>query len=278
MMDKIAISTIHLFPKLDKKLVQLLNELTPEEWQCQTVAKLWKVKDVASHLLDGNLRALSTSRDGFFGEQPKNLNSYKDLVDFLNGLNLSWTNATKRLSPQILTKLLEISGKDYYAHLKTLDPFEDAIFSVAWAGQKTSPNWFHIAREYTEKFLHQQQIRDAVGKPGIMTREFFYPYLDTCMYAFPYTFKDVDAEPDTVVSLKVSTGIGGDWNIVKKEKEWILNKEKVKKIHAQVILDPDTAWKLFSKSWRPDQVTDKVVFNGNKTLAEMALNLVAVMA
>lgn len=218
MMDKIAISTIHLFPKLDKKLVQLLNELTPEEWQCQTVAKLWKVKDVASHLLDGNLRALSTSRDGFFGEQPKNLNSYKDLVDFLNGLNLSWTNATKRLSPQILTKLLEISGKDYYAHLKTLDPFEDAIFSVAWAGQKTSPNWFHIAREYTEKFLHQQQIRDAVGKPGIMTREFFYPYLDTCMYAFPYTFKDVDAEPDTVVSLKVSTGIGGDWNIVKKKR------------------------------------------------------------
>ena len=94
MNDELQIETLPLFPLLDKKLIELLRSLTAEEWNAPTVAKLWTVKDVASHLLDGNLRALSTSRDGYFGEKAENIHSYQDLVDFLNQLtdrlNLSW--------------------------------------------------------------------------------------------------------------------------------------------------------------------------------------------
>lgn len=102
---------------------------------------------------------------------------------------MTWTNATKRLSPQILIQLLDISGKQYIQHLQGLNPFDKAVFSVAWAGQEVSQNWFHIAREYTEKFIHQQQIRDAVNKSAIMTRKLYYPLLDTFMYALPYIFQ-----------------------------------------------------------------------------------------
>lgn len=267
-----------MFPILDSKLLELLKSLTIEEWDSQTVAKLWKVKDVASHLLDGNLRALSTSRDSYFGEKPENINSYQDLVGFLNHLNMSWTSATKRLSPQVIINLLEITGKEYYEHLQTLNPFDNAIFSVAWAGQETSPNWFHIAREYTEKFLHQQQIRDAVGKQGIMTKELFYPFVDTLMFAFPHTFSNTSAENDTIVSIEVSTDIGGIWNIIKTDVGWELEKSTSFDVHAKVIIDPETVWKLFSKSWKPEQVTDKVKISGDITLAKQALNIVAVMA
>lgn len=278
MTDKIEIETLHLFPILEKMLIELLQSLTDEEWQAQTVAKLWKVKDVVSHLLDGNLRALSTSRDDYFGEPANNIETYQDLVDYLNHLNMSWTNATKRLSPLILISLLEASGKEYYNHLQSLNPYDPAIFSVAWAGQETSPNWFHIAREYTEKFLHQQQIRDAVDKPGIMTKELFTPFLDTLMYAFPHTFKDVPALPGTTVSIKVTTDIGGQWSIQKTDTHWELVKEKVIDPQAQVTIDPTTAWKLFSKSWRPEEIMDKVEFQGDKALGEHALSMVAVMA
>ena len=193
MTNEIRIETLHLFSILDSKLIELLKSLTKEEWDTQTVAKLWKVKDVASHLLDGNLRALSTSRDQYFGEKPENINSYQDLVGFINHLNMSWTRATKRLSPQVIIKLLEITGKEYREHLQALNPFDNAIFPVAWAGQEASPNWFHIAREYTEKFLHQQQIRDAVDKQGIMIKELFYPFVDTFMFSFPHTFSNIPA-------------------------------------------------------------------------------------
>ena len=278
MNDELQIDCLPLFPLLDKKLIELLRSLTAEEWNAQTVAKLWNVKDVASHLLDGNLRALSTSRDGYFGEKAENIHSYQDLVDFLNQLNLSWTTATKRLSPQLLIQLLETTGQEYYEHLQTLDPFDKAVFSVAWAGEETSQNWFHIAREYTEKFLHQQQIRDAVGKQGIMTKEFYYPFLDVFMRALPHTFRDVHAAFGTVVTIEVLTDIGGQWNIVKTENGWLLNKEINLEPDALVAIDPDTAWKLFSKSWKPEQVVNKVEMKGNKTLAEQALNMVAVMA
>jgi len=278
MKESITIETLHLFPVLDKLLIELLHSLSEEEWDAQTVAKRWKVKDVAAHLLDGNLRGLSISRDRYFGEKPENINTYEDLVLFLNHLNLTWTNATRRLSPQVLTNLLETTGKEYSEHLTTLHPFDQAIFSVAWAGQEASRNWFHIAREYTEKFLHQQQIRDAVGKPGIMTKALFYPFLDTFMYAFPHTFKNVPAERGTVVSINVSTDIGGQWNILKTGDAWIFNKDENLHPNALVTIDPETAWKLFSKSWNTEQVMDKVEIKGNISLGKQALKMVAVMA
>lgn len=273
-----TIDTLALFPILDKMLIELLTSLTKEEWDAQTVAKLWKVKDVASHLLDGNLRALSISRDGFFGEKPENINSYQDLVSFLNGMNLSWTNATKRLSTRILINLLESSGKEYYEHLQTLNPKDQAVFSVAWAGQETSPNWFHIAREYTEKFLHQQQIRDAVNKPGLMTKKLFHPFIDTLMCGFPHTFRNIPAKTGTIVTVIVSTEIGGKWNIIKKESQWEMKKDELPDPTAQIIITPEIAWKLFSKSLKPDEIIDKVQISGNQDLGRHALTMVSVMA
>lgn len=89
MNKKIMIETLHLFPLLDTMLINLLRSLTDEEWNTQTIAKLWKVKDVASHLLDGNLRLLSISRDGYFGEKTGDIGSYQDLVSYLNNLNMT---------------------------------------------------------------------------------------------------------------------------------------------------------------------------------------------
>jgi len=278
MSPPIPISTLHLFPILDKKLLELLGSLSPEEWEAQTVAKLWKVKDVAAHLLDGNLRTLSMSRDDFFGEKPENVNSYQDLLAYLNELNRTWVQAMKRISPTVLIDLLESSGKEYIKHLESLPPFENALFSVAWAGQETSPNWFHIAREYTEKFLHQQQIRDALNKKGIMTIELFRPFLEIVMQAFPFTFKAVKAEKGTVVSLKITYEIGGTWSIIQAENSWKLTHSPMDHPKAIVQMDPNTAWKLISKSWKPDQVSDLVTISGDKTLGNKVLEITGFMA
>jgi len=274
----VKIETLPLFPVLNKMLVELLQSLSAEEWQAQTVARIWKVKDVAAHILDGYLKGLSISRDGYFGVPPGNIDSYQDLVGFINQLNHTWTDAAKRLSPAVLIALLSLTGKPYTDHLETLDPFADAVFPVAWAGQEKSPNWFHIAREYTEQFLHQQQIRDAVNKPGILTRELFYPFLDTLVYALPSTFKNIQAATGTVVTLIVTTEIGGQWNIVKTGNGWELTKDLNRTADAAVSLHPDTAWKLFSKSRTAAQVAGDVTITGDPVLAYQVLNMVAVMA
>lgn len=274
----VPIETLHLFPILDTLLIDLLKSLTEEEWHAQTIAKKWLVKDVASHLLDGNLRAFSMSRDRYFGEKPENINSYSDLVDYLNQLNMTWTNATKRLSPNVITHLLESSGKEYYDHLQTLEPFENALFSVAWAGEETSFNWFHIAREYTEKFLHQQQIRDAVGKEALLTKEFFYPFMHIFMQALPNAYKNTKAEKGTVVTLIVDTEIGGQWSIIKEDENWKFINATDLKSNAVLKIQPHDAWLLFSKGMKPQDAKEKVEITGDTQLAEIALNIVAVMA
>ncbi len=194
-----TIETLPLFSLLDKKLIELLRSLTKDDWNKPTFAKLWTVKDIASHLLDGNFRTISLFRDGYNGMSPGMINSYQDIVSFLNKLNADWVTGTRRLSPRVITDLLEETGKEYYQCLEKLKPYENAMFSVAWAGEEESQNWFHIAREFTEKWHHQQQIREAISKQGIMNREFFFPVMDTFMRALPHTYKNVHATEGTCI-------------------------------------------------------------------------------
>jgi len=273
----IPLQTLHLFPTLHRLLIDLLHSLTADDWQRPTIARLWTVKDIAAHLLDGDVRGLSISRDGFFGEQPGEISSYTDLVNFLNELNATWTRAARRMSPALLTDLLEHTGTRYIDHLHTLDPFADAVFPVGWAGQDVSPNWFHIAREYTEKFLHQQQIREAVGQQALMTRELFFPFIDTFMYGLPHTYRHVAAPEGTVIRISVTTAIGGDWHLIRKGEGWLLD-QTTKEPDASIAIEPGDAWKLFSKGLRPEEARSRVIIAGDATLANTALEMVSVMA
>src|SRR5450432_839716 len=112
-MQNIPVATIHLFNVLEKKLITLLRSLTPEEWNKPTIARLWNVKDVAAHLLDGNIRTLSFLRDHYFTTPPGNIYTNEDLVGYLNGLNAGWVHAMKGVSPKALTDLLETTGQQY---------------------------------------------------------------------------------------------------------------------------------------------------------------------
>lgn len=274
---EIPIQTLHLFPALNEKLIELLRSLNKEDWQRPTLAKLWTVKDIAAHLLDTNIRTIAFVRDNYFGENPGPINSYKDLIDYLNRLNAEWVKAMKRMSTKTLTDLLESTSNDYVAALKSLDPFAPALFSVAWAGQDQSPNWFHIAREYTEKWHHQQQIREAVSKPGIMSRDFFYPVMDTFMQALPHAYRNAVADGGTVLQITVTGETGGDWFIERQRTQWaIMAKEK--KAGCHIAIDPDTAWKLFTKGISADAARTRIRIEGDKQLASPLLNMVAVMA
>jgi hypothetical protein len=266
------ITVTHLFSPLDKKLIELLSSLSEEEWHAPTIAKRWNVKDIAAHLLDGNIRTLSTSRDKYFGLNPGN----DELLHFLNRINAEWITAMKRMSPQVLLWLLQLTSKPVIEHFSSLYPYDKAIFPVAWAGETESMNWMHIAREYTERFIHQQQIRDAVNKQGIITREFYFPFINTFMQALPYTYRNVTADEGSIIKLSVTTDVGGDWLIMRKAKEWIFIKEG--KADATVSIDPDIAWKLFSKGITPEQAKPFVEVSGNISLADVALDMVSVMA
>jgi hypothetical protein len=237
------------------------------------------VKDIASHLLDGNVRGLSISRDHYFGEKPPEDISYPSLVDFLNRLNADWIKATRRVSPQVLISLLEMSGKAYYKHLKELDPFALSIFPVAWAGEAHSENWFHIAREYTEKWHHQQQIRLAVGKTeALLTKELYHPFLDISMRALPHHYRDVEAQLNDVIRVTVAGDGGGEWFLMYKKTGWILLSQCSITPVSEVSIDENIAWQLFTKGIDRERAAQKSRFTGNQELGRKILSMLAVMA
>jgi len=273
----IPIPTLHCFAPLDEKLISLLRSFSPGDWRKPTRAKLWTVKDIATHLLDGNLRTLSMLRDGYYGQPGPSDTTYAGMVRYLNDLNASWINGVRRLSPAVLTDLLEHSGREYTAYLHTLDPFAPATFAVDWAGMQPTPNWFHIARDYTEKWHHQQQIREAVNRPGIATRELYYPVLDTFVQALPHHYRHVGAPTGSVVALSITGDAGGKWYLIRKETRWELTAE-ASSPQTEIVLNDDTAWKLFTKGLTPGEAGGLITLKGNTAWGEPIYSMVAVMA
>ncbi|WP_194778451.1 maleylpyruvate isomerase N-terminal domain-containing protein [Pararhodonellum marinum] len=267
-----------LFGPLDDLLLDLLKGLSDQDWEKQTIAKAWKVKDVAAHLLDGNLKTLSIQRDGYFGEIAPEKPTYGTLVEWLNELNASWVKAAKRISPKVLIHLLEITGKEVTAYYETLPDYEKAVFPVNWAGETQSQNWMHLAREYTEKWHHQQQIRDAVEVPGIMNKEFYLPVLDTFMKALPFTFSQMKAGKNDMVKISVTGTVESTWYLSKITSGWHVGKTEMQQPTATVEIDADWAWKLFSKSLRSHDIMDRVKISGEERLALRVLEMVSVMA
>ena len=114
-----------------------------------------------------------------------------DLVAFINRLNQEGVTIYGRLSPPVLISLMELASRESVAYHQSLDPFAPAKFGVSWAGEESSLNWFDTARELTERWHHQQQIRLAVNRPGILTQELYHPVLDCFMRALPYTYREI---------------------------------------------------------------------------------------
>jgi hypothetical protein len=276
---KVPISTVHLFPQLQQLLLEFLTGLSPTDWEKRTIVPLWTIKDIVAHLLDGNLRTLSMARDQYFGEKPGLIESYGDLVTYLNHLNADWIKAFKRISPTVLIDLLAFSGVQYNTYLAALDPAATAIFSVAWAGEEESKNWFHIAREYTEKWHHQQQMRLAMGQEeDLYAPELYFPYLDTSMRALPHHYRNTERAEGSAISFSVQGVENAQWHLQRKDQKWVLTQNTPLSVLANVEIGKEVAWRIFSKGIAKAEAIKSVRIDGDQKLGEVVLDMLAVMA
>lgn len=284
--------TAHLFPTLDAQLIDLLRSLAPDDWERQTIAPRWKVKDVAAHLLDTQLRKLSFGRDGYTPSPPPAIASDRDLVSFIDRLNAEGVRVYRRLSPPVLIAWMEQTSREAASYYASLDPFAPARIGVSWAGESVSANWFDVARELTERWHHQQQIRLALGEPpnaaqdpsanaarrlrAIMTPELYHPVLDCFMRALPFHYRSMSAPPGTAIRIYVSGDCGGDWHLYRGD-AWLLANEPVGTIIATVTIPQDIAWRIFTKGIARENALEHVRVTGDAALGNHVLNMLAIV-
>ncbi|HST06247.1 MAG TPA: maleylpyruvate isomerase family mycothiol-dependent enzyme [Chloroflexia bacterium] len=268
------VQTLSLFADDRAALLQLLASLDPGGWERPTVCSNWSVKDVALHILGGDLANISLRRDSFFGLSPA---PGEDFVPFINRINEGWVHEARRISPRLLIDLLAFSGPQLFAYFDTLD-LDQVTAHVSWAGPDPSPVWLDVAREYTERWFHQQHIRDAVGKPGQTDRRFLAPVLDTFVYALPHTYRNTPAPQDTAIHLHITGEAGGEWSIVREDPGWTLYEGTADNPTTTVSMDQSTAWRLLTKGLTPEAARSAISFAGDQTLGEPIFQAIAIIA
>jgi uncharacterized protein (TIGR03083 family) len=277
MKDLAPVDATPLFRPLHAELVELLAGLSPDDWVRPTLAPRWTVRDVAAHLLDGDLRRLSIGRDGHAPPLPSEpVEHYDELVAFLNRLNDEWIVATRRLSPTVLLSMLRSSGAQLADYFESLDPEGVALFPVAWAGERMSRSWMDIGREYTEKWHHQQQIRAAVGAPLLLSARWTRPLFELSVRSMPRAFQGTSAARGSAAVLRIEGDGGGVWSVIAERGGWVVREGGPPDPAAEVTVPAATAWKMFYNAMS-DAERSAVAIVGDAKLGSALLGARSVM-
>ena len=269
------ILVVELFPIERAALLDLLRSLDPPAWERETVCPRWAVRDIAAHLVADDLGRLSRVRDDY---RPNRRDAGEDVVSFVNRQNEEWVQAMRRISPAVLTTLLDVGGRETQKHFEALDPYETGG-SVFWAtGEEPAPIWLDLARELTERWHHQEQIRDAVGAPSLTDPRILRPVLATFAHALPRTFRAVERPEGTAGTLTVTGDSGGVWSIVREDDAWHLYLGHAATPSAEVELTQDDFWRLVTKGIAPATAERRARISGDLEVARHLLTTVAVIA
>ena len=172
---------------------------------------------------------------------------------------------------------METASRESAEYHQALDPFGTAMFPVSWAGEETSTNWFDTAREFTERWHHQQQIRLAVHKPGIMTREFCFPVLDCFMRALPQSYRNVPAKSGSVAQFNISGECGGSWYLFRDGEAWTLIESAAGEKISETTIPQEIAWRIFTKGMALDEARAQVKVTGDATIGLHILRTISIV-
>jgi hypothetical protein len=248
-----------------RRLLSLLTSLSGAQWAAPTAAPQWSVKDIALHLLDVDLSWLAHDRDH---DQTGIIPVPADHEEFVRGLaqrNQRWVNGTWTLSPRLITGLLAWSGEQLDAYLGTVDLAGSS--SVYWAGEV--PLWFDLAREFTERWVHYRQIREAAlpGEHDRQQDEYLPLVLRTFIWGFPHQYH-APAPGGTAIALEIP-GIGA-WTLTRTATGWSLDEGRPAAPAASLRITGAAAWRLLTGA-RCD--ARQVQLSGNLALAEPLLRV-----
>ena len=228
------IFTNELLRNCDDQLYQLLLGIKPSDWTRIAAYEDWTVKDVFSHLVDVIIRRLSSGRDGLRLPPDAPITSYSELVGFIDMLADQWVSATRRVSPCVLLTLFSTLKNELYDYFISCDPFGEGI-PVAWAGEDRSPIWFDQAREYTEHWIHQQQIRAALSLPPIIGREHWAAVTDISVRCLPTAYQNVRCPEGTALGITVMGEVSKEYCLVREALNWELYSGECKKVDARCV-------------------------------------------
>jgi uncharacterized protein (TIGR03083 family) len=255
-------------------LLSLLEDLSTEEWSRPTICSGWDVRDVALHILGVDLGNLAGRRDGSWHLEPR---AGESVGAFINRINQEWVEAGRRISSRLLIEMLTASGAPLFECLEALDP-NGIGGSVLWAGPDPAPVWLDVAREYMERWVHQQHIRDAVSRPGQDESEFVAPVVAASMRAVPRTLSNLRADQGHAVAIDITGSGGSGWTVAPDGDEWQLFEGVAVDATTKIAIASDDWWRVVTRGLQPSEAYARARISGDERLAKGVFQVVAILA
>lgn len=257
-----------------ESLLDLLADLSDDEWTRPTECPVWTVKGLALHVLGDDLSLLTRQRDAstdsltLFAEDHPGL-AFRQLLD---GFNEHWVSGARFLSASLLIELLDLVGRwsaDFYetVGLDTMAREPVQFFATL----EPSPYWQVIAREYAERFIHQSQIRRALDRPEL-DGEVLHAAAAVHAHMLAAWLRDVPARDGAKVAIAV--GPAGRWILTRGPDGWAAAEHGGKADGAIVVADAAAA-RFVGRGLDPPDLDRVVSFAGDTDLARAVLAPVA---
>jgi hypothetical protein len=101
--------------------------------------------------------------------------------------------------------------------------------------------------------------------------------LSAFMWALPRTYRETTAEENSSVTVSIVGEAGGCWSIVREEEKWNLYTGSPDEPDAEVIIDQETAWRLFTRGMSKNQARERVKIQGDQSLGATVLEMVSII-
>jgi uncharacterized protein (TIGR03083 family) len=272
-----------LLPAVRADLLDLLRSLSREDWARPTACPGWTVHHLVGHLVHDHLRKLSAARDGHLAGwwQPAagGPAAGENLPAFLDRVNGEFAAVAVTLSPPVLVDLLDHFGPQFDALWAGADLAAPGGTDVSWiAPGEAAPVWVDLAREYSEQWVHQQQLRDALERPGGRAPALYRAALDTLVRSLPRALAGVAAAPGDAVLVQTSGDLAAAWTVVRDAADWRLTAEPAPgPERARVTLPADALWRTATRGLDPEQAARVATLTGDRAAGRAALGLLSII-
>ena len=259
-------------------LLELLRGLPAGDWELPTECPGWSTKGVALHILGDDLSLLARQRDRatngliqFAGDHPGL--TFRELLD---GFNEQWVAGARFLSTELVIELLARVGEASEAFycavgLDTVSGEPVGLFGAT----DVSPYWQVIAREYLERFVHQSQIRRAVGAPEL-GGELADSVARVAVHVLAAAMRGYAAPTGACITIDFGpTAIG---TLERDEDRWVVNDGEAPGVAAaRIVVAPTATVGLVTRAFSNDEVVARLTIAGDESLARGAVDVIGLI-
>lgn len=253
--------------RLDRsRLLDMLRSLPVEEWQRPTPCPGWDVLGLVNHLVGADLSVLAWQRDDHRGTPAPSGLDEAGFIAWLDELQIEWVHAARRISPRLATELLGWLG-DAVADMVADQDATSRTANVSWASTTPVPVWLDQARELTERWIHRQQLLEAIGNGSDLDETLAGPVLDALRWAYPFRLNAATLDHSLGgVEIVIAEPFARVWHLTIDTGNWSFTDRLDGAPAVTLNMTVEQAWRLLTNNYRAQDHGDIATEGDSRTV------------